>query len=613
MRRTGRKGEGGFERIGWDEALDIVAGRLGSIAAHSGPEAILPYSYGGSMGLLNGSGMDRRFFHRLGASRLDRTICATAGAAGLNEALGMRCGTDPEQFAHARLIIAWGANVLDTNMHLWPFIAEARRRGARFYTIDPRMTRTGKLADRHYYIHPGSDAALALGIMHVIAAEELEDKAYIEAHTTGFDELRERVKQFPPERVASLTGIAARDIVDLAVEYATTRPAAIRLNYGLQRSERGAMAVRTVALLPAITGAWRDVGGGALLSTSHIFQLNRPALERPDLQQAALGREARLVNMSQLGRALTELNDPPVEALVVYNSNPAAVAPHRNLVVEGLRREDLFTVVLEQFLTDTTDWADIVLPATTFLEHTDIYTAYGHHYLQLARPAAAPPGEAKPNTEVFRLIAARMGFDDPSLRETDDQMIRALLDSPHPFVAGITIEELERKGWVRLRLPEPFLPFAEGGFGTPSGKCEFRAATLGYEPPRESRLGDPELRALYPLELITAKAGAAMNSTFGYRADADAETGTAIIAPADAAPRGIATGDTVRIYNGRGGCRLKVSVEQAVMPGVVSVPAVRWPKKSPDGQNVNALTPDGLTDAGAGATFYSCLVEVERV
>src|ERR1022692_2507346 len=469
MRRTGAKGEGRFARITWDEALDEIASRLQGIAEEFGPEAILPYSYAGTMGLLNGGGMDRRFFHRLGASRLDRTICSSAGGVGLTEALGLRYGTEPEQFRHSRLIIAWGANILGTNVHLWPFIMEARRNGAKLYTIDPRRNRTGAASDKHFFINPGSDTALALAMMHVITGENLHDADYVERYTEGFEALRERVREWTPQRAAELTGIAAEEIARLAREYATTRPAAIRLNYGTQRSERGAMAVRTIALLPALTGSWKDIGGGLQLSTSQAFHLNRAGLERADLQWRALGHEARILNMSLLGHALNEVTGPPVKALVVYNSNPGAIAPNQNAVRRGLQRDDLFTVVLEQFQNDTADYADFLLPATTFLEHTDLYYAYGHYYLQLARAALAPPGETKSNVEVFRALAARMGFDDACFGDSDDDMIRTLLDSEHPFVRGITLEDLERERFVRLRVApgaDPFLRFANGGFGT---------------------------------------------------------------------------------------------------------------------------------------------------
>jgi anaerobic selenocysteine-containing dehydrogenase len=614
-RRVGDKGAGHFERITWDEALDTIAGRLRTIADQFGPEAILPYSYGGSMGFLNGSGMDRRFFHRLGASQLDRTICATAGSAGLMKALGVRYGTEPEQFRHSKLILAWGANILGTNVHLWPFIMEARRNGAKLYTIDPNRNRTAAASDKHFFINPGSDIALALAMMHVIIGEVLHDRDYVERFTEGFSGLRERVLAWTPQRAAGLTGIPADEIVQLAREYATTRPAVIRLNYGVQRSERGATSVRAIALLPALTGSWKEVGGGLHLSPSQAFQLNRAGLERPDLQHLALGREARVVNMSLLGQALPPLDNPPVKALVVYNSNPAAVAPNQNLVMRGLRREDLFTVVLEQFQTDTADYADIVLPVTTFLEHTDLYFAYGHYYIQMARPALAPPGETKSNVEVFRLLAGRMGFEDACLSDTDDDMIRTLLDSPHPFLRNITLERLDREHSVRLNVSEdgaPFLPFAEGNFGMPDGKCHFDAETLDYQPPVESRHGDAALNRKYPLELVSPKNDDSMNSTFGYRNAVDMQTATLHLSAADALARGIRHADQVRVFNDRGDCFLKASVDDRVRPGVVCAPAVRWGKRAAIKRNVNALTSDRLTDFGGGATFYSCLVQVEK-
>jgi len=616
LRRTGPKGEGRFARITWDEALDEIATRFQAISAESGPEAILPYSYGGSMGYLQGSGMDRRFFHRLGASRLDRTICSAAGGVGLVESTGFKYGTEPEQFRHSRLILAWGANILGTNVHLWPFIVEARRRGARFYTIDPHRNRTGELADKHFFINPGSDTALALGMMHIIIGENLHDADYVAQHTSGFDTLRERVKQYPPERVAALTGIAKDEIIQLAREYATVRPAVIRLNYGLQRSERGAMAVRAISLLPAVTGSWKEVGGGATLSTSGAFQINRAALERPDLQLTSpLGREARIVNMVHLGLALNDLNGPPIKALVVYNSNPVAVVPNQNAVLKGLRRNDLFTVVLEQMQNDTADYADIVLPATTFLEHTDIYFAYGHYYLQLARPVLPAPGETKSNVEIFRQLAARMGFDDGCFQDSEDDMVRALIASDHPFVKGITIEELDRDHSVRLHIApngDAFLPFASGGFGTPSGKCEFHAETLEYTPPIESRHGELALLNKYPLELISPKNDDSMNSSFGNRPDTDHQTAIVKMHTSDAGPRGIQTGDQVRLFNDRGACLLRAEIDGDVAPGVVCAPSTRWAKKSPDSRNVNALTSERLTDKGGGPTFYSCLVQVEK-
>lgn len=605
LKRIGPKGSGKFARIDWEQALAEVSEQLQSVSREFGSQSILPYSYAGTMGYLNGSGMDRRFFHRLGASRLDRTICSTAGMAGLTEALGVRYAPEPEQFRHSKLIIAWGANILSTSVHLWPFIVEARRQGARFYVIDPHRNRTAQLADRHFAIHPGSDTALALGLMHVIIRDGLHDAEYISSHTLGFDDLRRRVANYTPVCVSKWTGIPAADIEELAREYATVRPAAIRLNYGVQRSERGGMATRAIGLLPALTGAWKDVGGGLQLSTSQAFHLDRNSLERPDLQP----HPTRVINMSELGRALNDLDAPPVKAMVVYNSNPAAIAPDQNAVWKGLRREDLFTVVLEQFLTDTAMHADIVLPVTTFLEHTDLYFAYGHYYLQLARAVLPAPGECRSNWDIFRQLAARMNFSEPCFTQSEDDAIRGLLASRHPFLEGITLERLEREHFVRLNISAdglPFLPFAEGNFGTASGKCEFRAESLGYVPPVESRLGDPELLRSFPLELISPKNHDSMNSTFGNRADVDAQTAFAIIHPRDAKRRGIRAGDPVRLFNERGECELLAHVESAVPPGVVCVPSTRW------GRNINALASQRLTDMGGGPTFYSCLVELEK-
>jgi len=612
QKRVGAKGEGRFERIAWDEALDTIAGRLSEVSREFGPEAILPYSYAGTMGILNNAGMDRRFFHRLGASCLDRTLCSSTGSAALTASVGVRYGTEPEQFRDSKLILAWGANIHGTNVHLWPFIVEARRKGAKLYVIDPVRTRTAALADRHFAIYPGSDQALALGMAHVIVLQGIYDADFVAKYTNGFGELRDLLRKYDPERVSALTGIAKEDIVQLSREYATTRPAAIRLNYGVQRSENGGSAVRAILALPALTGSWREKGGGLQLSTSQAFQFDRRAMEMPQLQmQSLLGREARLVNMSELSKALTQFDSPPVKAIVVYNSNPAAIAPNQNVVLRGLRRPDLFTVVLEQFQTDTADYADILLPVTTFLEHTDVYLAYGHYHLQFARPAVEPPGEVRSNVQIFRALAERMGFKDQCFQDSEDDMIRALLGSEHLFLEGISLERLEREHSVRLNVGQPFLPFANG-FGTSSGKCEFGAERLAYSPPAESRLGDERLRKKYPLELISSKNDDSMNSTFGHRAGVDAQTLLLHLHPLDATPRGVVSGDRVRVFNDRGSLLLKAEVSGAVRAGVVRAPSVRWPKRSVDGRNANALTSDRLADMGGGPTFYSCLVEVER-
>jgi anaerobic selenocysteine-containing dehydrogenase len=614
QRRRGAKGEGRFARITWDEALEEIAKRLSEISREDGSEAILPYSYAGTMGVLNYGGMDRRFLHRLGASRLDRTICSSTGGVALTASQGARFGIEPEQFANAKLIIAWGANILGTNSHLWPFIVEARRKGAKFYAIDPVKNRTGRAADKHFAVNPGSDLALALGMMHVILREGLEDGAYIDSYTNGYRELAALAGEYAPCRVAELTGIPESEIETLAREYATLQPAAIRVNYGVQRSDRGGAAVRAIAALAVLTGAWRQAGGGIQLTTSGAFEFNSAALERPELQLLSpLGREARLINMSRLGDALLNLSAPRVRALIVYNSNPAAIAPNQSKVVEGLKRDDLFTVVLEQFQTDTADYADILLPATTFLEHSDIYRAYGHHYLQLARPALPAPGETKSNVEIFRLLAKRMGFSEPCFDDSEDQMIEALLSSGSPFLEGITLDRLERERFIRLNVSpagKPFLPFAEGGFRTASGKFEFGAECLAYTPPVESRMGDAAIHRKFPLELISGKNDDSMNSTFGYRGDVEKQTSLLSMHPADAAHRNIADGALVRVWNERGECRLRAKVNGDVQPGVVRARSLGWAKIARDGRSINQLTSDRLTDMGGGPTFYSCLVEV---
>jgi len=619
-----------WQRISWDEALDEIAARFRAITAEFGSEAILPYSYGGTLGTLNGSTMDRRFFHRLGASQLDRTICSSAGEAGLRSVLGVKLGTEPEQFRHSKYIIAWAANIHGNNVHLWPFIAEARRNGAKLVVIDPYRTRTAECADWYLSINPGTDAALALGMMHVIIGEGLHDANYVASHTWGFDELRKKVKEYPPERVAQWTGISTEEIRKLAREYATTRPAVIRLNYGVQRSERGGMATRAIVMLPCITGSWKEVGGGLQLSTSDAFQLNTAALKRPDLMQTALGREARTVNMVELGRVLNTLNAPPIKALFVYNSNPAGVCPRHNEVVCGLLRPDLFTVVHEQFFTDTTDYADIVLPATTFFEHKDLQKSYGHYYLQVSNQAIAPPGECRPNVEVFRALAARMGFEEECFRQSVDEMIDLALDSPDPWLEGMSRERLEQ-GQVRLNfgghgsgaggqpVQEPFLPFAHGNFRTPSGKAELYSEALkaqgldpvaDFQPPDESRHGKNGHD--FPLELLARKADNFLNSTFSNLPAVQEmeEPGLLEICADDAQARGIAEGDRVRVFNGRGEMLLRARVDGKVRPGVVSA-QLNWAKMTPGFQSINALTSEKLTDMGNSATFYSVLVEVE--
>ena len=618
LKRVGRKGEGRFERISWDEALDTIAERFRAIGAAEGPQAILPYSYAGNMGLLSYGSMDRRFFHALGASLLDRTICASAGAAGYKATVGKSIGIDPEAVVDARFIVAWGANVVSSNVHLWPFIEEARRRGAKLVTVDPFRSRTAEKSDQHLALLPGTDGALALAMMHVIFRDGLEDKDYLERYAKGADALRDRVREWTPARAAEITGLTTSQIEMFAREYATTRPSALRVNYGLNRHAGAGMTVRTIACLPAVVGAWRDAGGGVLLSTSATFPVDSKALERPDMIRPG----TRTLNMSEIGRLLNDPSlAPPVKALFVYNSNPVAVAPEQESVRRGFARDDLFVVVHDLFQTDTVDFADIVLPATTTLEQYDLHKAYGHLHLSLSRPAIAPLGEAKANTEVFRLLAARMGLDHAALRDDDETMARQAIDWSHPFVQGITFDRLAREGSVRLSVPKPFVPFANGGFYTPSGKCELYSEALAaqghdplptFVPPRESVQSAPERARDYPLAFISPPAHHFLNSTFSAQPVFVRRESEPILTihPDDAVSRGIRDGQQVRTFNDRGSFLSTARVSDAARPGVVVGLSIWWSKMCPGGRNANAVTSQGLTDMGGGATFYDVLVEV---
>ena len=620
LRRVGKKGTGSFVRVSWEEAIDEIAERLGEIARSSdGPQAILPYSYAGTMGLVQGASMDRRFFHLLGASKLDRTICSMPGTVGMRMTVGANIGADGEGLPQSDLVLLWGTNTLTSNPHLWPFVLEARKNGARILGIDPIRTRTMEQCDEWLAIRPGTDAALALAMMHVVFDEGLEDPDYLERYTLGADELRQRVLEYPPERVAPITGLPAERIRELGREYGRARAAFIRVNYGLQRHFGGGMAVRTIACLPAVVGHWRRAGGGVQLSTSGTFQYNNAALQRLDLSPPS-----RTINMIRLGDALGNadagVGGPPVRALVVYNSNPGAVAPDRNAVVRGLMREDLFTVVLEHFQTDTADYADIVLPATTQLEHWDLHYSYGHLYATLNQPAIEPLGEAKPNTEIFRLIARRMGMTHPVLADDDVTIIKQALDSPHERMRGVTFDALRERGWMRLNVPRPFVPYAEGNFPTPSGKCEFVSARLGamgidplptYTPPLELPETAPELAARFPLVLISSPRHFFLNSTFvnieSLRKNAEPEC---VLHAADAERRGIAEGARVIVFNARGEFTALARVGDQVREGVVWAPSIWWAKLAPDGTTANATTSQRETDMGGGPVFYDNLVEV---
>ncbi|WP_460841906.1 molybdopterin-containing oxidoreductase family protein [Noviherbaspirillum agri] len=626
MKRIGRKGEGRFAPISWDEALDTIAALLKEIASRN-PQAILPYSYAGTMGLVQGESMAARFFHKLGASLLDRTICASAGGTGYKYTIGARIGTDLEQFQNAKLILIWGGNPIASNLHFWMRAQEAKRRGAKLIAIDPYRSLTAEKCHQHIALMPGTDAALALGMMHVLIAENLIDADYVERYTLGFDQLRERVKEWTPQRTAEVCGITADEVEQLARDYGSVakrgEPVAIRLNYGVQRVHGGGMAVRNIACLPALVGAWRHAAGGIQLSSSDTFPKNNHALQRPDLLPT---ERPRTINMSTIGDDLLRDSSskfgPKIEALIVYNSNPVAVAPESRKVAQGFAREDLFTVVLEHFRTDTADYADIILPATTQLEHVDVHSAYGHSYMMANNAAIAPLGQAKSNTEIFRLLAARMGFDDACFKENDDEIAAQAFNRKDERAIHFDWDSLKRKGWQKLNVAEA--SFAQGGFPTPSGKCEFYSARMqadgldplpGYIPPHESPASSPQLAKAYPLAMISPPARNFLNSTFvNVESLRDTEGEPHLdIHPADAAQRSIDDGDQVRIFNQRGSFVAKARVTDKARRGLVVGLSIWWKKFAADGKNANEVTSQRLTDMGNAPTFYDVLVQVEKV
>jgi anaerobic selenocysteine-containing dehydrogenase len=623
LKRIGPKGRGEFVPVSWDEALGDIAARLKAIAGADGAnaEAIVPYSYAGTMGMVQGESMAARFFHRLGASLLDRTICSSAGGEALAATYGAKVGMHVEHYAESRLIVIWGSNSITSNLHFWTEALQAKRAGARLICIDPRRTDTAEKCHEHLAVLPGSDGALALGVMHELIANDWLDHDYIERHVDGWPTLRERALQWPPDRVAAVCAIGAEQVRSLARDYGTTRPAAIRLNYGMQRVRGGGNATRLIALLPCLVGAWRDRAGGLLLSASGWFApvRNDAGLQRRDL---LAGRTPRTINMSTIGDDLLRDSGtlcadgtpfgPKIEALVVYNSNPVAVAPDSTRVARGFAREDLFTVVLEHFLTDTADHADYVLPATTQLEHLDVHTSYGHTYAMLNEPAIAPLGEAKPNTQIFRELAARLGFDEPCFRDSDEALARIALRAESE--GGVDFDALRAHGWVKLKIAEA--PFAEGGFPTANGKVRVDAPGFGvpdHVPNYESAASTPELAKRFPLAMISPPARNFLNSSFVNVISLRAIEGEPVleIAASDAAARGIADGQRVRIFNDRGSIVCRAIVGARARPGVVNGMGVWWRKLAADGKNGNELTHQRLTDIGRAPSFYDCLVEVE--
>ena len=628
MKRTGRKGEGRFERISWEEALSIIAWKLQEIAQRD-PRAILPYSYAGTMGAVQGESMAMRFFNRIGASRLDRTICSTAGGTGYKYTIGAKMGTDTEQYENAKLILIWGGNPIASNLHFWMKAQEAKRRGATLVAIDPYRSLTAEKCQHHIALLPGTDAALALGLMHVLVRDNLLDHDYITRYTLGFEQLKERVAAWTPQRTADTCDIPVQQVEMLARLYGETamrgEPAAIRLSYGVQRVRGGGMAARNIACLPALVGSWRHPAGGVLLSSGESYPKQTALMERPDLLPTDPSRPPRTINMSTIGddllRPASDDFGPKVEAVIVYNSNPVAVAPESGKVAQGFARDDLFTVVLEHFKTDTVDYADIVLPATTQLEHIDVHASYGHQYIIANNAAIGPLGEAKPNTEIFRLLAQRMGFSDDCFRDTDDELAAQAFDASHPRARQYDWSRVKDDGWMKLDMPAA--PFAQGGFPTPSGKCEFYSEQMllagldplpSYTPPYESVASAPELAKDYPLAMISPPQRNFLNTTFVNVQSLRATEGEPHldIHPDDAAVRGIADGDIVRVFNRRGELLAKARVSDAPRKGLVVALSIWWKKLASDGRNANELTSQRLTDMGRAPTFYDVLVQVEK-
>ena len=617
LKRVGKKGEGRFEPVSWDEALDDIAQRLQAIAADD-PQAVLPYSYAGTMGQVQRESMAARFFNRLGASQLDRTICSSAGSAGLAHTYGAPVGMHMAAFAQAKLILIWGSNAIASNLHFWRHVQAAKRDGAKVICIDPRLTETAEKCHQHIALLPGTDAALALGLMNELIANDWLDHDYIEQHTSGWNALKARALAWPVERAAKVCGISPEEITGLAYDYAHSEAPAIRLNYGMQRTRGGGNAVRAVACLPALVGAWRHASGGLLLSSAGYFPTQKKALERPDLLAKGLpGRTPRVINMTTIGADLNRDSDaafgPKVQALIVYNSNPVAIAPDSPQVVKGFARDDLFTVVLEHFKTDTADYADYVLPATTQLEHWDIHASYGHTDVLLNRPAIAPHGEARTNTDVFRALAQRMGFDEPCFSDTDEDLCTQAFD---PAVVSWSL--LCAQGFAPL--PLSAAPFANGGFPTPSGKCTFespRLAAIGQDPVPDylPNWEPPNVDARYPLAMISPPARNFLNSTFANVKSLRDIEGEALveISSVDAQARGINDGDEVAVFNDRGRYVCVARVSKRARVGVVNGLGIWWRKLGLRGTNVNEVTSQALTDLGRAPTFYDCAVEVARV
>jgi anaerobic selenocysteine-containing dehydrogenase len=606
LRRIGAKGDGKFAAIGWNEALDEIAAKWNAIIAESGPSAILGYAYSAHTGMMN-RGLVNGLFHALGASRLDAgTVCDSCAIEAWNSTLGPIGGTDPESVVHSDLVVSWGCDLITTNVHFWAKIAEQRKRGLKVVVIDPRRSRTAVSADWHIPVRIGTDAALALGVMHILVRDGLCDRRYIAEHTIGFDRLeREVLPRFAPQRVADITGLGLEDIERFAALYGGAKASFIRIGEGMTRLSGGGQALRSVALLPGVTGAYSQPGGGSLLYTGDYFEVNYDAVCKPSGPAAT-----RTVNHLRLGQALLEMTDPPIRSLFVASNNPAVTCPDAGKVRRGLEREDLFTVVHDPFMSVTARYADIVLPAALYLETEDLYRAYGAYYMQYAPQAVVPRGQAWSNFRLAQTLAQKMGLTDPVFRWSEKEVMRELFRTPNGDGAALDPEAVREAGPMRMA------PEGSQKFLTPSGKLEFYSDYLAAKqlPPMPDWREDPEEiqdAARWPLRLLTAPGFFQPHTTYSGVSSLRRQEGLplCVLHPEDAGLRNLKDGQRVRLFNDRGTICLVLQVSDEVQAGVAFVPGQRRDDETVSG-TINMLCSDRYTDMGEGATYQSTWLDV---
>jgi Anaerobic dehydrogenases, typically selenocysteine-containing len=637
MRRTGPKGSKQFKRITWNEALDEITAKWKEIIKEYGPQAIIPYSYLGHQGLVHGLNGGDAFFNRLGATVCERTFCGEGSCTAWLLTVGPTAGVDPESYIHSRYIVLWACNSVSTNLHHWHIVQDAKKKGAKVVVIDAYKSKTAKHADWHIAPKPGTDGALAMSVINSIIEQGLVDKDYVEKYTVGYKELAERAKSRTPARAEKITGVSAEDIHKLAHDLATQQPVAIRMGVALERHYGGGQTIRAVTCIPALTGAWRHVGGGVTQFPVWEHPYKFDVICRPDW----IPEGTRVVSNLQIGRALTgEIPlDPPIKSMMCWNSNPVTQAPEADKIVKGLMREDLFMVSAEHFISDTASYADIVLPASMGAEMEDIILSWGHLYLTYNTKCVDSPGEAIPNNEIFRRLAARMGFEEERLQWSDSECLEHFIDWNAPACDGIDLDYLRKHGYARLKVgtKDDRCPHKEGKFQTPSGKCEFlvegaknfvaapfRQMYEGFQPgepldslpdyvsPRERPETNPEKAKKYPLNIVSPKSHGFLNSCYAnmdHKIKGQGEQ-FVLINAADAGPRGIEDGDTVHVFNDRGGFEGDARITDDVNPGVVVATLGYW--RQLNNGTVNVISSAEFTDMGHAPSFSDNLVQVER-